>query len=74
VVKALEAAIKKVYAVDAKPIGVGGGTVAAVLRMRGFSAAVWTRIEDCPHQPNEFCKIENMSGDATVFAAIASGI
>jgi succinyl-diaminopimelate desuccinylase len=70
VVKALKSAVKKIYGVDAKPVGIGGGTVGAYLRMAGFDAAVWSRLSDCAHQPNEFCKIENMTGDAQVFAAV----
>jgi succinyl-diaminopimelate desuccinylase len=72
VVDALRRAVRKVYGIDARPIGVGGGTVGAHLRKAGFHAAVWSRIDDCAHQPNEYCKIENMAGDAAVFAAIAS--
>jgi succinyl-diaminopimelate desuccinylase len=70
VVGALKAAVKKIYGVDAKPVGIGGGTVGAYLRKAGFSAAVWSRLGECAHQPNEFCKIENMAGDAQVFAAV----
>ncbi|MDR3284525.1 MAG: M20 family metallo-hydrolase [Treponema sp.] len=72
VVAALKEAIKKVYAVNAQPVGIGGGTVAAPLRRLGFNAAVWSRLDGCAHQPDEFCRLENLAGDAKVFAAIAA--
>jgi succinyl-diaminopimelate desuccinylase len=73
VMNALKSAVKKMYGVDAKPVGIGGGTVGAYLRAAGFDAAVWSRLSECAHQPNEFCKIENMTGDARVFAAVCAG-
>jgi succinyl-diaminopimelate desuccinylase len=70
VVKALTAAVKQVYGRDAVPIGIGGGTVGAHLRKAGFYAAVWSRLNDKAHQPNEYCTVENMIGDAQVFASV----
>jgi len=68
VVKALSKAIKDTYGVEAKPMGIGGGTVAAFFRRAGFNAVVWSKIDETAHQPNEYTKIENMIGDAKVFA------
>ncbi len=68
VVKALSAAIKDVYGIDAKPMGIGGGTVAAFFRRHGFNAVVWSKIQDTCHQPNEYTTVEGMVGDAKVFA------
>ena len=68
VVLALSAAIKAVYRVKAKPMGIGGGTVAAFFRRHGFGAVVWSKIDEVAHQPNEYTIIENMVGDAKVFA------
>lgn len=68
VVKALSAAIKDVYKVKAKPKGIGGGTVAAFFRRYGFGAVVWSKIDEVAHQPNEYTIIDNMVGDAKVFA------
>lgn len=70
VVQKLKKAIKKVYEVDAKPMGIGGGTVAAVFRRAGLPAAVWSTIDDVCHQPNEYCLIDNMVNDAKVFAHV----
>ena len=70
VVKALARSIQDVYGIDAKPIGIGGGTVAAVFRRMGLHAVVWSRIDELAHQPNEYTHIDNMVGDAKVFAHI----
>jgi succinyl-diaminopimelate desuccinylase len=70
VVKALEAAVKTVYGVDARPMGIGGGTVAARIRTRGFPAAVWARMDETMHGPDEYTILDNIIGDAKVFAHI----
>jgi succinyl-diaminopimelate desuccinylase len=67
VVGLLKKAIHEVYAVEAKPMGIGGGTVAALFRRQGYPVAVWSTIDDLAHQPNEYCKISNMINDAKVF-------
>ncbi|MCP4582959.1 MAG: M20 family metallo-hydrolase [candidate division Zixibacteria bacterium] len=70
VVKALSAGIRKVYNIDPKPIGIGGGTVAAIFRRAGYPAAVWAKIFESAHQPNEYALISNTLGDAKVFAHV----
>ncbi len=70
VVIALEKAIKRVYGKEGKAMGIGGGTVAALFRRAGFDAACWSRLDETAHQPNEYCIIDNMVGDAKVFAHI----
>ncbi|HNT32129.1 MAG TPA: M20 family metallo-hydrolase [Candidatus Aminicenantes bacterium] len=70
VVEALKRAIQAVYQKESRPIGIGGGTVAAYFRREGFEAACWSKIDDTAHQPNEYCLIDNMVGDAKVFAHI----
>ncbi len=70
VVKKLQAAIRDVYGVEAKPMGIGGGTVAAVFRRYGLNAAVWSTLDDVCHQPNEYCVISSMVNDAKVFAHV----
>src|SRR5690606_31537011 len=52
VVKTLQGAIKKVKDIDAKTMGIGGGTVAAFFREQGLPAAVWGSCFDCAHMPN----------------------
>ncbi len=68
VVKALSKAIGEVYGIEARPMGIGGGTVAAVFRRAGFNAVVWSKIPDTCHQPNEHTTIEGMVGDSKVLA------
>ena len=70
VVKALANAIKRVTGLEAKPMGIGGGTVAAFFRRAGLPAAVWITMSDTPHQPNEYCLIKNIMTDAKVFACL----
>jgi len=70
VVKKLYKAIKEVYGVEAKPMGIGGGTVAAIFRRAGFYAACWAKMDEMAHQPNEYCIIDNMVGDSKVFAHV----
>jgi succinyl-diaminopimelate desuccinylase len=70
VVVALQKAVKAVYKKNAKAMGIGGGTVAAIFRRAGIPAACWSRLDETAHQPNEYCIIENMVGDAKVFGHI----
>ncbi|MCE1196276.1 M20/M25/M40 family metallo-hydrolase, partial [bacterium] len=71
VVGKLKKAVREVYGVEAKPIGIGGGTVGAYLRKAGYDCVVWARMEETAHQPNESALIENVIGDALVFASLA---
>ncbi|MDO8786382.1 MAG: M20 family metallo-hydrolase [Syntrophales bacterium] len=68
VVMALQEAISDVYHVAALPVGIGGGTVAAYFRREGYHAAVWSRITQTAHQPNENCLLADMTGNAKVYA------
>ena len=70
VVKALQQAIRQVYGREALPQGIGGGTVAAFFRQQGLPAAVWMAANDCAHQPNEFCFLSHLLGDAKVLAHV----
>jgi len=70
VVRELSRAIAAVRKVQAKPMGIGGGTVAAAFRMHGVPAAVWSTMDDMAHQPNEYCLIDNLVEDAKVFAHV----
>ncbi|MBC7363853.1 MAG: M20 family metallo-hydrolase [Candidatus Aminicenantes bacterium] len=70
VIQALKRAVKDVYHKQAKPVGIGGGTVAALFRRAGFPAACWSKLEETAHMPNEYCIIDNMVGDAKVFAHV----
>ena len=70
VVLALKRAIKRVTGRDGKPMGIGGGTVAAFFRKYAFPAVVWSTCADTAHQPNESCLIGDILTDAKVFAAL----
>jgi len=70
VVLALKRAIKDIYNKEARPTGIGGGTIAGLLRRADYEAACWSRTDETAHQPNEYCVIDNMVGDAKVFAHI----
>lgn len=64
----LKSAVKEVYGMEGRPMGIGGSTVAALFRQQGYPAVVWSRIQGTAHQANECCRIANMVGDAKVFA------
>jgi len=70
VVQALKKAVREVYQLEARPMGIGGGTVAAIFRRAGFEAACWSRLDETAHMPNEYCLIDNMIGDAKVFTHV----
>lgn len=72
VVVKLAAAIKAAHNIAAKTIGIGGGTVAAELRQSGYNAAVWSTLDDCAHQVNEYSKIDNIIADAETMAYLFS--
>lgn len=69
-VKKLSTAVKEIYGVETKPIGIGGGTIAAPLRNMGIDAAVWARLDETAHQPNEYSLVTNIIGDAKVMARL----
>ena len=62
------AAAQAVYGVTPQPMGIGGGTVAAVFRRAGFPAVVYSKLDDSAHQPDEWCNLDDLVGDAKVFA------
>jgi succinyl-diaminopimelate desuccinylase len=70
VVTTLAKAINKVTGLKAKPMGIGGGTVAAFFREAGLPAAVWSTISPTAHQPNEYCSIKNIITDAKIMATV----
>ena len=68
--EALKKAVKEVLGRDAKPMGIGGGTVAAYFRQVGLPAVCWATLDELAHQPNEYCIIDNVINDARVLAHI----
>ncbi|MDR0322005.1 MAG: M20 family metallo-hydrolase [Treponema sp.] len=74
IVKLLNKAIPQVYSVQPRPVGIGGGTMAACLRNIGIDCAVWTKTDKTLHQPNEYVLLENIIGDAAVMALLAADV
>ena len=70
VVDVLKKALGEVRGVEGTPMGIGGSTVAALFRAKGYHAAVWATINMTAHQANEYCLISNMVDDAKVFAHV----
>ncbi len=70
VVQALTRGIRDLRKRRARPVGIGGGTVAAFFRRRGIPAAVWATMDDTAHSPDEYCLVEHMLDDAKVFAHV----
>ncbi|WP_299395942.1 M20 family metallo-hydrolase [uncultured Desulfovibrio sp.] len=68
--QALAAAVQEIYGVEARPVGIGGGTVAALLRQAGLPAVVWSCIRNTCHQHNEYSSISATIRDAQVFAHV----
>ena len=73
IVSSLKRSIRDVYGVDGRTIGIGGGTVGAFLRKEGIPTVVWGKIEEAAHQPNEYCLLGNLMGDACVMALLMLG-
>src|SRR5680860_523303 len=74
VVRAVMGAVEMVMGLRPRPVGIGGGTVAAAFRKRGIPAAVWSTLDGTAHQANEYCRIDNMVNDAKVFACLYAGL
>ena len=63
-------AVSKVSRVRPKFVGIGGQTVGNLFRREGIPTAVWSTIDDVPHEPNEYSRIANLVNDTKVFAAV----
>ncbi len=74
VVQALGRAIERVRGIQARPGGLGGGTVAAHFRQKGLPAVVWSTWLDTPHMPDEYCHFSDLVKDAQVFALFLAGL
>ena len=69
-VRGLAEAIREDRGVEARPVGIGGGTVARYFRKRGIAAVVWQTCDMKAHQPNEYARLSNVVADARVFARL----
>ncbi len=70
IVMNLQRALKQVRGIKADPMGIGGGTCAAIFREQGLHAAVWETNDELAHEPNEYCKVDNLVADAKVMARL----
>ncbi len=73
IVLELQKTLRKVRNLRAKPVGIGGGTVAGPLREKKFPCVVWSTTDETGHTVNEYAKIDNLVADAKVFAALMLG-
>ena len=73
IVGELQRALAAARGLKGRVVGIGGGTVAAHLRKAGFPAAVWETIDQTGHAADENIRIENLVGDAKVYAALMLG-
>ena len=71
VVRKLSEALKISRGVNARLIGIGGGTCAALLRAQNIPAVVWSTLDGMAHKPNEYCRIENIRKDAETLAVLS---
>ncbi len=73
VVRLVVQAVREVHRIAARPQGIGGGTVAAIFRRIGLPAVVYSKMDECAHQPDEYCFLDNLIADAKVFAWVVMG-
>jgi len=67
-VKKLKEAIKAVKGVDAKVLGIGGGTYAKYLRSLGLNPVVWMTCDETAHSPNEYVRLSYIISDLKTIA------
>lgn len=70
VVKRLASAIRAVYSVEPRAMGIGGGTVAAHMRVHGLEVACWSKLGGQAHQPDEKSLISSNINDAKVMTSL----
>jgi succinyl-diaminopimelate desuccinylase len=66
----LSKAVRDLTGVKPRFIGIGGQTVGNLFRREGIPTAVWSTVDDVPHEPNEYSWIKNLISDTKVFAAL----
>ncbi len=70
IVKKSIEAIRKVLKIKVKPMGIGGGTYAGILRKKGIESVVWSKCSESEHQVNEYEYVDNYLATAKVFEKI----
>jgi len=70
VARLLARAIQQMTNIQPRFVGIGGQTVGNLFRRKEIPTAVWSTIDDVPHEPDEYSWIRNLVSDTKVFAAI----
>lgn len=70
VVVRLKEAIRRIYGLECRAGGIGGGTVARLMRHRNIPAAVWSRVFDNAHVPNEAARLSDAVNDARTYSCL----
>ncbi|MET1124238.1 MAG: M20 family metallo-hydrolase [Archaeoglobaceae archaeon] len=71
IVVRLKRVLLELRGIEARTIGIGGNTCAAILRSSGYvNTAAWLTADGTAHQPNEYCVVSNLVEDAKVFATL----
>ncbi|MBI4669667.1 MAG: M20 family metallo-hydrolase [Elusimicrobia bacterium] len=73
-VKLVTSAAKEIYRNNPKPQGIGGGTVASFFRKAGFPTVVYSKLDEVAHQPNEYCYLSDLLGDAKIWTLVAMNL
>jgi succinyl-diaminopimelate desuccinylase len=68
--KALVKAVERINGKVPTVTGIGGQTCANWFRQEGMDAYVWETLDEMAHQVNEYTKVDNLVGDAKVFALL----
>jgi succinyl-diaminopimelate desuccinylase len=63
-------AVSRVSNLRPRFVGIGGQTVGNLFRREGIPTAVWSTIDDVPHEPNEYSRVANLVNDTKVFATL----
>ena len=66
----LSKAVEETTRVKPRLVGIGGQTVGNLFRSAGIPTAVWSTVDDVPHEPNEYSWVRNLISDTKVFASI----
>lgn len=69
----LKTALRELRNIDAKTVGVGGGTIGSYFRQYGIETVVWSTLEIVHGRllANEYSKIDNMVNDSKIFLQLA---
>jgi succinyl-diaminopimelate desuccinylase len=70
VAKLMGKAISRMARKQPRFVGIGLRTVGNFFRDKGIPTAVWSTVDDVPHEPNEYSRVASLISDTKVFAAM----